>query len=59
MAMPHPISQPEAQPAQEQKEEDNPQLRCRGQRELGIAPALLWFLAIRLFVVKITAHIPN
>ena len=37
-AVPHPISQPEAQPAQEQKAEDNPHLRARGQRHLGIVP---------------------
>jgi hypothetical protein len=58
--MPHPISQPEAQTAQEQKAEDNPQLRSRAQRYFGVVPAVLeflWFLNFRLVVVKISAHI--
>ncbi len=55
--VPHPVSQPEAQPAQEQKAEDNPQLRSRAQRYLGVVPALLEFLNFGFFVVKISAHI--
>jgi hypothetical protein len=55
--MPHPISQPEAQPAQEQEPKNNAQLRARAQRYLGVVPVLLRFLVFRLFVVKVSAHI--
>jgi hypothetical protein len=57
--VPHPISQPEAQTAQEQKAEDDSQLRSRAQRYLGIALALfefLGFLNFWLVVVKVSAH---
>ena len=40
-AMPHPVSQPEAQPAQEQKGKNNPYLRTGAECHLGVVPRVV------------------
>jgi hypothetical protein len=60
--MPHRVSEPEGQPANEDEAEDTADQRTPPERQLSVAPALmpglLGFLAVRLFAVKISPHIP-
>jgi hypothetical protein len=56
--MPHQVSQPEAQPAHQHEAEDDREQRAPPERQLGVVPALLGFLAFRLSIVKISPHRP-
>jgi hypothetical protein len=61
--MANPVPRSEAQAAQKQKAEDNPNLRCRAKRYLSVVPALLvvvgallFLFDFRLIIVKDSAH---
>jgi hypothetical protein len=60
--MPHRVSEPEGQPANEDEAEDTADQRTPPERQLSVVPALmtglLGFLTVRLFTVKVASHRP-